>query len=120
MFNENRFDIDKCVEPHREKWVIQHRSRKRNKTPQKRAQRCRKERFLDFGESLKVVFRVEKAEVYCLCGEKSGCYNTHWRRKSGCYNTVPAFAKPPTPAVETLDTPLDNEGSFDLNQGVSL
>lgn len=36
------------------------------------------------------------------------------------YHGSPAFAKPPTPAVETLDTPLDNKGSFDLNQGVSL
>ena len=92
MFNENRFDLDKCVEPHREKWVIQHRSRKRNKTPQKRAQRCRKDRFLDFGESLKVVFCVEKAEVYCLCGDKSVCCNTFFGRSVGV--TTPS---PPSP-----------------------
>ena len=94
---------DKCVEPHREKWVLQHRPRKWNQTPQKRAKSCQKERFLDFKESLKAIFRGEKVGVCRLCSEKSGCYNT-----------ISAFAKPPTPAVAPPFTSLENKGSFDF------
>ena len=98
MFNENRFGLDKCVEPHSEKWVLQHRPRKWDQTPQKRTQSCQKERFLGCNESLKAIFLGEKVGVCWFCSEKRGSYNTANRCDPSSLNRQrPPSARPLLP-----------------------